>query len=109
MGNEEEAAPGDKVPAPIQPGTYDQPFFLALAAKGKEAWNTWRHDPTNEGVPVTLAGIDFSEARDGIDFSGFDFGDEADFSGCRWHQKVFFDRCRRSSPASLHQERRRGC
>jgi uncharacterized protein YjbI with pentapeptide repeats len=64
---------------------YDQDFFLALAAKGKEAWNAWRHDPANEAVRVTFAGIDFSEApRDRIDFSGFEFGGFADFSGCKW-------------------------
>src|ERR1700730_8800509 len=64
---------------------YDQAFFLALAAKGKDEWNTWRREPANEMVPVTFAGIDFSEApRDGIDFSGFEFGDDANFSGCKW-------------------------
>jgi hypothetical protein len=92
MGNGEDAAQGDKAPAPAQPGTYDQTYFLDLAAKGKDEWNAWRRDPANKGVPVTLAGIDFSEARDGIDFSGFDFGDEADFSGCRGQRRVFFDR-----------------
>ena len=34
---------------------------------------------------VTFAGIDFSEApKDQIDFSGFEFGDHADFSECKW-------------------------
>jgi hypothetical protein len=67
------------------PGRCDQAFFLALAAKGKEAWNAWRRDPANKGVRVTFAGIDFSEApRDRINFSGFEFGDHADFSGCKW-------------------------
>jgi hypothetical protein len=65
---------------------YDQDFFLALAAKGKEAWNAWRREPTNKDVHVTFAGIDFSEApRDEIDFSGFEFGDLANFSYCKWH------------------------
>jgi hypothetical protein len=64
---------------------YDQEFFLALAAKGKDAWNAWRRDPANKDVRVTFAGIDFSEPpRDQIDFSGFEFGDNADFSGCMW-------------------------
>jgi hypothetical protein len=64
---------------------YDQDFFLALAAKGKEAWNAWRRDPANEMVGVTFAGIDFSQApRDEIDFSGFEFGYQADFSRCKW-------------------------
>src|ERR1700730_142711 len=64
---------------------YDQAFFLTRAAKGKEAWNAWRRDPANKDVRVTFASIDFSEApRDEIDFSGFEFGDEANFAGCRW-------------------------
>ena len=66
-------------------GKYDQAFFLALAAKGKEHWNTWRRDPANKDVHVTFADADFSEApRDQIDFSGFEFGDDADFSKCKW-------------------------
>src|ERR1700724_1290870 len=64
---------------------FDQDFFVALAEKGKDTWNAWRRDPVNKDVRVTFAGIDFSGApRDGIDFSGFDFGDQADFSQCRW-------------------------
>jgi hypothetical protein len=64
---------------------YDQAFFLDLAAKGKDAWNAWRRDPTNKDVRVTFAGVDFSQApKDQIDFSGFEFGDYADFSLCKW-------------------------
>lgn len=64
---------------------YDQAFFLDLAAKGKYTWNAWRRIPANKGVRVTFAGVDFSEApRDGIDFSGFEFGDSANFSQCKW-------------------------
>src|ERR1700730_7715470 len=60
-------------------------FFLALAAKGKEAWNAWRRDPANKDAYVTFKGVDFSVApRNGIDFSGFEFGDWADFSRCKW-------------------------
>lgn len=78
-------APGDVPPAGDPSKKYDQDFFLALAAKGKDAWNAWRRDPANKDVHVTFVSIDFSEApRDGIDFSGFEFGDYADFSGCRW-------------------------
>ena len=66
--------PGDEPPA--EKPKYDQAFFLALAAKGKDAWNAWRRDPANKDIHVTFAGIDFSEApRDEIDFSGFEFGD----------------------------------
>jgi uncharacterized protein YjbI with pentapeptide repeats len=81
MTDGDETAPGDEPPAE----DLSQTFFLALAAKGKDAWNAWRRDPANKDVRVTFAGIDFSEApRDGIDFSGFEFGDGADFSGCKW-------------------------
>ncbi|HEY8008582.1 MAG TPA: pentapeptide repeat-containing protein [Methylocella sp.] len=60
-------------------------FFLALAAAGKDAWNTWRSDSANKDVYVTFSGIDFSQApKDGINFSGFEFGDCADFSQCKW-------------------------
>jgi hypothetical protein len=57
MTDGDESVPGDEAP-----GRCDQAFFLALAAKGKEAWNAWRRDPANKGVRVTFAGIDFSEA-----------------------------------------------
>jgi uncharacterized protein YjbI with pentapeptide repeats len=61
----------------------DQEFFLGLAAKGKDTWNKWRRADIDRRV--TFAGIDFSEApKDQIDFSGFEFGDHADFSKCRW-------------------------
>jgi hypothetical protein len=79
------ATPGDEPPAEEPSKKYDQAFFFALAAKGKDAWNAWRHDPANKDVHVTFAGIDFSEApRDAIDFSGFEFGDNANFSDCKW-------------------------
>jgi hypothetical protein len=67
---------------------HDQEFFLGLAAKRKEEWNTWRH--ANKDVRVTFKGIDFSFApKDEIDFSGFEFGDHADFSGCKWRGGVW--------------------
>jgi uncharacterized protein YjbI with pentapeptide repeats len=85
MGNGDEAAPEDKSPAQAQSGKYDQAFFLALAAKGKDEWNRWRRDPANKDVYATFKGIDFSEApKDKVDFSGFEFGDGASFSGCKW-------------------------
>jgi uncharacterized protein YjbI with pentapeptide repeats len=81
----DETAPGDGPPTGEPSKKYDQAFFLDLAAKGKDAWNAWRRDPANKDVRVTFASIDFSEAaRDGIDFSGFEFGDDANFSGCKW-------------------------
>ena len=36
----DETPPGDDPPA--KNPKYDQDFFLALAAKGKDAWNAWR-------------------------------------------------------------------
>jgi hypothetical protein len=81
----EETTPGDEPPAEDSSKKYDQEFFLALAAKGKDAWNAWRRDPVNNDVHVTFAGIDFSVApRDKINFEGFEFGDFADFSRCKW-------------------------
>jgi hypothetical protein len=79
----DEIAPGNELPAGDPPKKYDR--FLRLAAKGKDEWNTWRRDPANKDVHVTFAGVDFSEApRDRIDFSGFEFGDTANFSECKW-------------------------
>jgi hypothetical protein len=80
-GNE----PGDEPPVKSPSGKYDQDFFLALAAKGKDEWNRWRRNPANEDVRVTFEGVDFSEPpRDQIDFSGFEFGTYANFSWCKW-------------------------
>ena len=78
---------GGKASAEEQANEHVKEFFLALAAKGKADWNAWRGDPANKGVPVTFAGVDFSEApRDQIDFSQFEFGAEENlnFSGCKW-------------------------
>ncbi|MDQ6703135.1 MAG: pentapeptide repeat-containing protein [Pseudomonadota bacterium] len=73
--------PGDEPPA--EEPKYDQAFFLKLARQGKEDWNKWRR--ANILRPVTFAGTDFSEAPwDEIDFSGFEFGEHADFSRCKW-------------------------
>jgi hypothetical protein len=82
----DETQPGDNPPAEDPLKKYDQAFFLDLAGKGKEAWKEWRcRDPANAKVPVTFAGIDFSKAPwDEIDFSRFEFGDRANFSGCKW-------------------------
>jgi hypothetical protein len=85
MGDGDEAAPGDEPLAAESSKKHDQAFFLDLAAKGKDAWNAWRRNPANKDVHVTFADTDFSQApRDEIDFSGFEFGDSADFSRCRW-------------------------
>jgi hypothetical protein len=79
----DETAPGDELPA--ENPKYDQAFFLKLAAKGKDVWNAWRRDSANKDVEVTFAGIDFSKApHDEINFSGFEFGNDTDFSGCNW-------------------------
>jgi uncharacterized protein YjbI with pentapeptide repeats len=91
MGDGDETAPVGEPAAEEQSDEHVKAFFLDLAAKGKEAWNTWRRDPANKDVRVTFAGIDFRETpRDEIGFSGFEFGDNANFSGCKW-QRVYFD------------------
>src|SRR5437763_10913030 len=48
---------------------YDQEFFLALARRGKAAWNRWCKE--NPRIIITFAGIDFTAADNGVDFSGF--------------------------------------
>jgi hypothetical protein len=71
--------------AEVQSKKYDQKCFLDLAAKGKDEWNVWRRDPASKDVPVTFFGVDFSETPwDQINFEGFEFGDYADFSQCKW-------------------------
>jgi uncharacterized protein YjbI with pentapeptide repeats len=81
----DDTAPGDEPTAETQSDEHVKAFFLDLATKGKDAWNAWRRDPTNQDVYVTFAGVDFSEApKDKIDFAGFEFGDCANFSGCKW-------------------------
>jgi hypothetical protein len=83
MADEDKAVPDDKAAAEAQSGTYDQACFLDLAEKGKEEWNKWRH--ANKDARVTFEGVDFSEARkDRIDFSGYEFGHNANFSKCKW-------------------------
>ncbi|MGO9008406.1 MAG: pentapeptide repeat-containing protein [Beijerinckiaceae bacterium] len=81
----DEDTPGEEPAAEVQANEHVKAFFLALAAKGKDARNAWRRDPANADVRVTFAGVDFSaEPWDTIDFAGFEFGDDADFSGCKW-------------------------
>jgi hypothetical protein len=63
----DETTPGDE--SPVEKQKFDQEFFLALAAKGKDAWNAWRHDPANEDVHATFAGIDFSDHPNDARFS----------------------------------------
>jgi Pentapeptide repeats (9 copies) len=83
MADEDESAQGNELPAQPKSGEHDQPFFLELAAKGKDEWNKWRR--ANKDVRVTFAGVDFSEGtNDQISFEGFEFGDDADFSNCKW-------------------------
>jgi uncharacterized protein YjbI with pentapeptide repeats len=82
--------PADEPPA--EEPKYDQAFFLALAAKGKDAWNAWRRDPANKDVYVTFEGADFSQApRDTINFDGFEFGHAANFSNCKWRGPEYHD------------------
>ena len=55
----DESTLGDEPPA--EKPKHDQEYILALAAKGKDAWNAWRGDPANKYERVTFAGVDFSE------------------------------------------------
>src|SRR5215475_13860359 len=65
----------------------DQAFFLALAKRGQETWNKWRDE--NPQIPITLEEVNFQEPENAtIDFSGFNFGDHADFSRCRFARPV---------------------
>jgi uncharacterized protein YjbI with pentapeptide repeats len=94
MGNKE--TENDVIPSPRTDGNgyfiYDQAFFLALARLGKEVWNRWRAANSRHGpgpyVSVTFEGIDFryfkSPENAAIDFSGFSFGDRANFHGCQF-------------------------
>jgi hypothetical protein len=85
MGDGDETAPVGEPAAEEQSDEHVKAFFLDLAAKGKEAWNEWRRNPANERERATFAGVDFSKAPlDTIDFSSFEFGHWADFSGCVW-------------------------
>jgi hypothetical protein len=85
MADKSEITPAGEPAADEQSDEHVKAFFLALACRGKDAWNAWRRVPANKNVHVTFAGIDFSEApRDEIDFSGFEFGHHANFSGCKW-------------------------
>jgi hypothetical protein len=46
---------------------YDQTFFLALARRGKDAWNEWRDG--HPDIKVTFEGVHFEEPDNmGIDF-----------------------------------------
>jgi uncharacterized protein YjbI with pentapeptide repeats len=59
---------------------YDQGFFVALARRGKDAWNEWRHK--HPDINVTFEGVNFDEPDHiDLDFSGFKFGSDATFSG----------------------------
>jgi hypothetical protein len=65
---------------------YNSPFFVELAQLGRETWNRWRSE--NPDIQVTFTGVDFDYFRrvgdTCIDFSGFDFGDRANFHKCRF-------------------------
>jgi hypothetical protein len=85
----DETTPADDRPAETRHNEHVKAFFLDLAAKGKDAWNAWRRDTANKHVHVTFQGIDFSIAPNyQINFAGFDFGDGANFSGCKWRDST---------------------
>jgi hypothetical protein len=81
--------PEDDLATEVQSDEHVKAFFLDLAAKGRNEWNEWRRKAANGKVRVTFCGIDFRETpRDEIDFSGFEFGDFADFSHCKWRGQL---------------------
>jgi hypothetical protein len=66
---------------------YDQDFFLALARRGRDAWNQWRaahsEGSLQDGtyIRATFAGVDFRVLDNAkIDFAGFEFGHGANLS-----------------------------
>jgi hypothetical protein len=62
---------------------YDQEFFLSLARRGRDAWNKWRDD--NPEVRVTFERVSFHAPENAtINFSGFTFGEAANFFRCRF-------------------------
>ena len=68
---------------------YDQEFFLALARRGKNAWNRWREENGRmEGkqyVSANFEGVDFRQREnEEIDFMDFVFGDGANFHACQF-------------------------
>ncbi len=67
---------------------YDERFFLALADRGADVWNEWRARHSGEDdqtyIRVNFAKIDFVSV---IDFSGFNFGHGANFSGASFRRR----------------------
>jgi hypothetical protein len=67
---------------------YDERFFLALAHRGADVWNEWRARHSGEDdqtyIRVNFAKIDFVSV---IDFSGFNFGHGANFSGASFRRR----------------------
>ena len=51
MTDEDKDAPRKEAAPPPPPFKYVPAFFIDLAAKGKEAWNTWRMRPR---MPASL-------------------------------------------------------
>src|SRR5450759_1582466 len=87
-----------------QSGKYDQTFFLDLAAKGKDAWNAWRRDPTNKDVQATFAGVDFSQPpNDEINFEGVESATSSTVPNADGGGAVTWAKFRESPNQFLHQ------
>ena len=55
---------------------------LALWRQGKDVWNAWADDPTNDGCIVDFRYVEFDiEPGKEISFSGYRFPGQADFRG----------------------------
>lgn len=61
---------------------------LALARKGKGAWNAWAVE--NEGWGVDFSGVNFTtEENEAISFKGFTFPGDVSFSNTKFKSSVF--------------------
>lgn len=96
------SAPWDAVFVDAANGTSDKPTkagFLALARHGKDVWNAWRnaypcrvHRAINGLVTTVGPKVDLREHvfQDNVNFSEFQFGDDADFEGVHFRKSAIF-------------------
>jgi uncharacterized protein YjbI with pentapeptide repeats len=82
---DEEGVPIPKIDQFSNKPIYETNYFLELASAGKDVWNRWR--ARHPDVPVSFNGVDFRAIPNPPNFSDFDFGKYANFSGCRFDRK----------------------
>ena len=89
--------------------------FLALAQAGRQAWNAWRADYPTEWDEATRSwrhAVKWNDEKrnqhvalhriEPIDFSGYDFGDGADFSHQEFPKEIIrFDKARFGDSATF--------